>query len=246
MINLPVADQYDIARGSSDIPLTSDGKAKLCQDGCQLSRLCGGSGEGRISRIYTGSLQRNKESGAILQKCLGTCIPLEQNANLDPWYQGWIEGQTVDPKILAEMQRLQTQAPDETPPGRGPLSTHPGETFNNYKQRFLRTMIPIMEKYKESQLSGHSDRVVIVNHYRGIKVLQSWTNLGTPPDMRLDNAELLRHDGRPGDIHRLYIDSSGRWKIEDFEAGAAQVLPPGIYVIRHGMTPWNKEQGNDQ
>lgn len=243
---IPVADKYDIARGSSDIPLTAEGKAKLCEDGYQLSRLCGGDGRGRISKITTSDLQRTRESGQILQRCLGTTIPLEHNSNLDPWYQGWIEGQVVDPKVLAEMIRLQVDAPDETPPGRGPLSTHPGESFTNYKNRFLRTMIPIMERYKESLLYSPI-REVIVNHYRGIKVLESWTSNGTPKDQSLDLAELIRHDGAPGDIHRLYLTPTGAWKIEHFDAiNQVPPLPAGIYIIRHGATPWNKENGNDR
>jgi broad specificity phosphatase PhoE len=241
---IPVADKYDIARGSSDIPLTPEGKAFLCEDGCQLARLCGGDGQGRISKITTSDLRRTRESGCILQRCLGTTVPLEHNANLDPWYQGWIEGQVVDPKILAEMIRLEIKDPDETPPGRGPLSTHPGESFNNYKARFLRTMIPIMERYKESLLYSPI-REVVINHYRGIKVLEAWTKNGTPKDQSLDNAELIRHDGAPGDIHRLYITSAGVWKIEAFDAdNQVPPLPSGIYIIRHGATPWNKEHSN--
>jgi broad specificity phosphatase PhoE len=240
--SLPVAEHYDIARGSSNIPLTPKGRADLCRDGCDLARLCDDIGTGRISKIYTSDLQRTRESGAILQRCLGTCIPIESNANLDPWYQGWIEGQTVSPPILREMQRLQVKDPDETPPGRGPLSTHPGESFNNYKSRFFRTIIPIMEHFRESTLCGCSERIVMVNHYRGIKVLQAWIAAGTPESKVLDNQELLRHDGAPGDIHRLYIDPSGRWKLDMFDATRVQApLPPGIYVIRHGLTPWNKE-----
>jgi broad specificity phosphatase PhoE len=245
-MTLPFADKYDIARGSSDIPLLPEGRAKLCAAGCALAGLCGGSGAGRISKIYTSDLQRTRESGKILKGCLGSCIPCEHNANLDPWYQGWIEGQTVDPRILTEMQRLQVDDPGETPPGRGPLSTHPGESFNNYKQRFLRTMIPIMTHYKESLLTPCPDRVVIVNHYRGIKVMEAWCAKGTPPNMTLDNAELLRHDGAPGDIHRLYIDPSGGWKITAFDATNQEPpLPPGIYIIRHGQTAWNAPGGSN-
>ena len=64
--------------------------------------------------------------------------------------------------------------------------------------------------------------------------------------MALDNVELLRHDGAPGDIHRLYLTPTGVWKIEKFDANnQVPPLPPGIYVIRHGLTPWNREaQGN--
>lgn len=238
---IPNTEQYDIARGSSDIPLTTEGRGCICKDGCDLAHLSGGDGVGRVSRIYTSNLQRTRDSGEILRGCLGGCTPVEHNSNLDPWYQGWIEGQVVTPTVLAEMQRYQVDAPDDTPPGRGPISTHPGEPFNNYKQRFLKTMIPIMEHYKESLLTPTPDRVVIVNHFRGIKVLQAWTAQGTPPDMRLDNKELLAHDGAPGDIHRLYIDSTGKWRIDEFDSTAWDVLPPGIYVIRHGKTPWNKE-----
>jgi broad specificity phosphatase PhoE len=239
---IPVAGQYDIARGSSDIPLTDQGRADLCADGCNLARL--GRDGSKPTRITTSDLRRTRESGCIIQKCLGTCTPLEHNSNLDPWYQGWIEGQTVTPEVLAEMQRLQVDAPEDTPPGRGPLSTHPGESFNNYKQRFLRTMIPIMERYKESLLYSPI-REVVVNHYRGIKVLEAWTAKGTPSDMSLDLKELLRHDGAPGDIHRLYILPTGAWKIEMFDANnQVPPLPPGIYIIRHGLTPWNKENSN--
>lgn len=236
---IPTAGKYDIARGSSNIPLTPQGKADLCQDGCELARL--GATGAKVSKITTSDLQRTRDSGAILQRCLGECTPLEHNANLDPWYQGWIEGMHVDPAILKEMQRLQVDAPNDTPPGRGPLSTHPGESFNNYKQRFLRTMLPIMERFKESMMFNPI-REVVVNHYRGIKVMESWIAKGTPADFTLDNAELLRHDGAPGDIHRLYITPEGKWKIEMYDAcAAAPPLPPGIYIIRHGLTPWNKE-----
>jgi broad specificity phosphatase PhoE len=245
-MNIPIADKYDIARGSSDVPLTPEGRSRIQQDGYALSRMCGGDGEGRISRIVTSDLARSRESGRILQTCLGTNIPLTHNSALDPWYQGWIEGKVVDPDILKEMQRLQTIAPDDTPPGRGPLSTHPGESFNNYKDRFLRTMIPIMEHYKESLLTDSKDRVVVVNHYRGIKVLQSWISKGLPPDQSLDNEELLRHDGAPGDIHRLYIAPTGKWKIQDFDPPSWNgTLPHGIYVIRHGQTPWNADAGTE-
>lgn len=223
----------DINRGSSDIPLTPEGKKQVEHVGQLYARRHGPDG------IMMSDLTRSIQTGHAISQATGAPI-LDTSPDLQPWHLGGLEGRRVK-EVLPEMIRLQSSAPDEVPQGMGPYSTQPGESYNQYKHRFLNYMQGVMAAHDKSP---HS-RLVVVNHYRGIKTMQAWLKAGMPQDLSVDIPELLRHDGEPGDAHRLYRDpaENGKWKFDDkFKLDKdSGPLPPGVYINRHGKTAWNAE-----
>src|SRR5690349_21410733 len=179
-------------RGSSNIPLTQEGRQEMEKAGKLYAE------KGKVNDIYSSDLGRSIESSLILVKHTGA--PLHVSDKYQPWHLGGLEGQKTK-DVLPLMLSYWHEKFNVAPTGMGPLSTRPGESAKTYSRRFLLAIQPILDKVKEGKI------IILVNHFRGIKLLQAWIKKGAPLSLDFDHAELLRHDGDPGDAHRFYFDS---------------------------------------
>lgn len=233
----------NIERGSSAIPLIEQGRQQIQERGRQLKRALGH----RRVKIIAPDLPRTIESAQILHETTHQPIS-EISPDWMTQRMGWMEGLPSD-DIRKEKTRLRTSARDEVPPGMGPFSTQPGESTNQYLDRYLGKLRPLMRAFKKSP----NQIVFLVNHYSGIKATSAALSQakkegklgeGVLADHGIDQAEFLRHDGKPGDVHRLYLCSHGDWHLDtDFDLTKVKPgeLPWGIYILRHGLTAWNEE-----
>src|SRR5207249_358965 len=76
--------------------------------------------------------------------------------------------------------------PEEKVPGRSPSSTESGESFNDFKQRFIgKLMVPLMEAHAQDPRS----KIGIISHLRDVLAAKSWVENGAPK-----NLEFNHHD----------------------------------------------------
>jgi broad specificity phosphatase PhoE len=233
----------NIERGGSSIPLIDQGRRQIAARGRQLKKALGA----HRAKIIAPDLSRTIETAEILHR--ETRQPItEISPDWMTQRMGWMEGLPSD-DIRQEKIRLRSKARNEVPPGMGPFSTAPGESTNTFLDRWLGKFRPLLRSFKKDP----HQIIILVNHYSGIKAVQAGfakakkegkLSEGILPDLSIDQAEFLRHDGAPGDIHRVYLCSHGDFHIDDiFDLGKVKPgeMPWGIYIMRHGLTAWNEE-----
>ncbi len=122
-----------------------------------------------LDGIVTSDLERAVETAEIISKETGIPI-LEKTQSLRSWNMGKYAGK--DPKKIEPI--LDHLAEDE--PNR---ATEDGESFNHYKERFLKGVEAILKKYKGKKLG-------LVTHSHGTRILRAWEAKGCPTDLSID------------------------------------------------------------
>jgi len=162
------------------------------------------------------------------------------NPKLESWAQGNLEGQPEQnvKKIIADLVR---KYPNYKIPGQGSMSTRPGESFNDFRLRVL----PVIRSAMQELAHDPSHYIPIVLHSQTIKLIEAWIDAGMPDDYSVNPEAMLRdHSEAPGAVERLYpVREKPGWRKEAIQLDGSQPLPPppGILLIRHGMTESNKE-----
>jgi broad specificity phosphatase PhoE len=153
-----------------------------------------------------------------------------------------MEGQTITPDLLKVQDHLTTEAPDTPVPGRGPLSTADGESFNSFKDRTLSKLKELIDQHQ----SQPDRRIGVVTHYRVKKLLEAWMRRGLNPDGQVDNEFMTQPNpsNTPGGIERFSVDPNTGPQIDNVDLKSPASLMGGLYFIRHEATPWNAEQGS--
>lgn len=147
----------DKIRGHMDIPLNEKGK----QEAAETAEKLAGSG---IKKIYASDLDRTMETAAKIQEKTGAGVV--PTPGLRPWNFGpTIEGHPTS-EVQGKIDKLIAN-PDTRPEG--------GESFNEFKDRFLNTYHQIQDSHKD-------ENTAIVTHYRGTKLLNAWRATGVDND----------------------------------------------------------------
>jgi len=168
-------DSDEKFRGWADIPLSDEGKAQATATGKSLK----GAG---IHGIITSDLGRTKETANLVSKEIGAPV-LEATKGLRPWHLGDLTGQPVKPNLPALQAYIKN--PEQVVPG--------GESFNDFKKRMVDEVLKIQKKYPK-------DKIAIVTHHRGERLLQAWIDAGRPTDHAKLSPEPFMHKGiKPGD-----------------------------------------------
>lgn len=222
-------------RGSSEIPLTSQGLQAAHDLAGKLAS------QGGFDEIHASSLGRTMNTAKMISKA--THAPIVYSGDqLHPWHLGSLEGQPITPEMASYMHSLIKDTPDYAPPGRGPLSTADGESFNSFKGR---TLDKIKSLLKQSRIDP-TKKIGVVTHYRVKKLIDSYLQAGADPDSNdVDLDEMVRHstDNKPGSIDRLTMDPYAGPQMSDVDLDhPGGVLQGGIYIVRHERTPWNSTE----
>ena len=217
-------------RGSSEIPLTGEGVDSARNLAIKLSR------KGGLDEIHTSSMGRTVHTARILSKYTGAPITYSGDG-LHPWHLGGLEGKEITPELLDYQKRLITDTPDEGIPGRGPVSSADGESFNSFKTRTLSHLKKVL-----TLSSTHPEaRIGVVTHYRVKKLLDSWLRKGADPDGDIDTTEMTQHNSTesPGSVDHLVVDPYAGPQMFAVDPDSPGRLGGGVYFVRHEKTPWN-------
>jgi len=210
----------EFIRGSSNVPLSQHGRSQAIELGRKL--------KDKVDTIYTSPLDRAKDTAASIMAS-NPHAEVHVDRNLMPWKLGGDEGKPVE-DVLPDMQdRMKNRPDDPSTKGRGPLSTEDGETFNQFHNRNIEALQGVLAKHRPGE------NTVVTTHYRNIRSLHSWLKKGAPADRDLDRDQMTQKgDSDPGDMFYLHPGSKQLVKVDD-------IKDPGVYLVRHGNTAWNKE-----
>ena len=210
----------DVIRGSSNIPLSEQGRAEAAE----LARKTAG----KFDKIYTSPLDRASETARAIAEANPQAGAPVETEKLTPWYLGQHEGQPTT-AALDQVNKLVTDYPEAAPGGKGPASTKPGQSFDSFKDDFLGHVQQQIEDYKPGE------KILNVTHYRDTRALEAWVAKGMPGDRSLDTGVMTsKGEVEPGDLLRLDPATRKLERAQDADA-------PGIYFARHGATEWNEE-----
>jgi broad specificity phosphatase PhoE len=222
-------------RGSSEIPLTDAGVDGARTLAMQLAS------KGGLDEIHTSDLGRTVHTSRIISHYTHAPI-VYAGQGLHPWHLGQLEGQPITPDSLALQRSLILDTPDASIPGRGPLSTADGESFNSFKDR----TIPKLQELIGKVSTDPTRRIGVVTHYRVKKLLDSWMRAGMDPSGAIDPQEMVSHNdsSRPGSIERLTVDPAAGAQMHSVDLSSPGQLGGGLYILRHEKTPWNASFGS--
>ena len=139
-----------------------------------------------VDCIYSSDLERAVQTAEILSKAQPG-VSLKLSEDLRPWDLGVFTG--AHSTQIQEKIRHYVENPDEPVPK--------GESFNTFKNRFLSFIINLKRDHP-------MERIAIVSHYRGDRVLRAWEVAGSRPDMEIDKETFLkRSDLEPGAMRKM-------------------------------------------
>ena len=218
-------------RGSSDIPLTQEGLASSHQLGIDLAA------KGGLSEIHSSNLIRALQTAQALARHTHAPI-VSATDQLHPWRLGHLEGQPAEEALPVAHQYMRDM-PDVPIEGMGPASTKPGESFNQFKQRVLAYVKPLLQRLQRDP----NLKIGLVTHLRDRKLLEAWLAMGAPSNNEVDKASLERPPSTgTGSVDRIFHDPTDGWRMVPHDTKSTGATPGGLYVIRHEQTAWNGGQ----
>lgn len=203
-------------RGTANISLNDEGRAQVLADMKLLKKL------GGLDILYYSNLRRCVQTAKILAPAVMHLKNL--GSKLDPWHLGKFEGQEAE-KVKDKIEYYIFH-PDEIVPGNGYHA--PGESFNQFKERFLSVLAPLLAASKNKKIG-------IVVNYRTHTLSKAWLYAGAKGlDIVMSAMFGLSTTGGILYIDPLNIDC---FSIDEFYKDK---LRNGVYEIRHGETDWNE------
>lgn len=227
------AQGVDINRGNSDLqPLSEPGKEEVRDVGQKLAD------KGGLDDLTSSKTVRGAETAQAIAEASPTPLQVKNdpNSDMESWSQGNLEGQ---PKALVrdQIRDLVRNNPSVKIPGQGALSSRPGESFDDFRVSRLSAIRGAMQ-----ELAQNPDaKIGRTTHTQVVKLLRGWLANGTPDDLSIKPEEMEDKAENPGQVARLFPADNGKWNLDDVNLEDSSPLQGGIYLIRHGMTPWNKE-----
>lgn len=225
----------DVNRGNSDMQqLAPAGVTEAHDIGAKLAD------KGGLDDLKAPGSVRADETAQIIASEGGSPSP-SLDGDLQSWAQGNLEGQPQ--KIVKDqIKNLVRNNPTARIPGKGALSSRPGESFDDFRVSRLSAIRGLMQELANNPTA----KLGRVTHSQVIKLTKAWLANGAPDDLSIKPDEMTDQSEAPGSVVRLYPDKNGDWQMTDVDLDNKDPLLPGGYLIRHGMTPWNSETYSGQ
>jgi broad specificity phosphatase PhoE len=219
-----------IIRGSANIPLSDKGRHEAQALGHVIAA------NGGIDQLHASDLARTQETAQLIGQHTGAQVT-PPNPGLRSWALGGLEGMPVSGETDKIIQDHIHARPDEPLPGVGPASTQPGESFNQFRDRILNAMKPILQQW----LANQQQRIGVVTHGRDLALMNGWISAGARDDHEIDKRILSKSTEKPGAMMRVGLGPDGKLAIADHDP--SQGMPGGVYLQRHTATDWSAKQG---
>lgn len=225
--DLALGGEHLVRGNSNRQPLTPEGQATVAQTGQELAQA------GGVDKIISSSAERATGTAAALQAQDPNSPPISEDPNLESHALGQLEGEPKTPEVKRFLAELIRKRPNLRIPGQGALSSRPGESFNEYRQRALSAVRGIMQELAENP----TERIAVPTHSQIIKLVRAWVANGHPDDLSVSPDVFLKQSpDKPGSIERFAPDASGNWHIEPFTPTAGKFPAGSIYFVEHGQT----------
>lgn len=208
-------------RASVNIPLTPQGRLQAEAQGRQFAKL------GGFNEIYHDNQIRTKDTALAFKKAMPDAKIVDLGERAQSQALGHFEGEPVNARTLAEMQRL-VENPDERPTGRNPESTRDPETFNEFLKRYL----PVIDEL-HARAEKEGIAIALVTHNRNIQTENArLAKEGEEGRGRSVDPEVMKQPGPDvGTVNKVIDHATQDW--------TGKKLEPGLYLVRHAQTAWN-------
>jgi broad specificity phosphatase PhoE len=216
-----------IVRGNSNLqPMNPMGHDTVSSVGSSMARL-GGPDE-----IVPSSSVRAQETASDVARQTGAPVSAPVDA-LESRAMGQLEGEEKTTEVKRFIADTIRKQPNYRIPGQGAMSSRPGESFNEFKQRAMGAVHGLMQK-----LAGKpTSRILVPTSSQVIRLIKAWAAEGCPDDFAVSTDEMTKEDaGKPGEIERFFPEPSGEWNVTPFSPKSATEFQPGLYFMRHGET----------
>ena len=175
-------------RGWLDVPLNDSGREDAVKAGVEMAK-------NPPDVIVSSDLGRARETADIISDHTG--IPMTTELGLRPWNLGDLAGQNAE-KVAPIIRRYAEEHPDVPVPG--------GESFNQFRTRFISTVRDIASKYPEQN-------VALITHHRGLRLMDAWQQAGGKEDMSI-NHDVFSSIGSDTGSNEVYKTSTILPKID--------------------------------
>ena len=184
-----------VNRGNSNHdPLTPQGHQTASKVGAELAAL------GGPDQIIPSSATRTQQTAQDVAAQTGAPVspPIP---GLESHSLGNLEGSPKTPATRRMVGDLMKKSPNVRIPGQGAMSSHPGESFNDFRVRGLGAVRGLMQRLA----SEPTARIVVPTSTQVVKLVRAWCAAGCPDDGSVDHRPMLAEDkGAPGDMERFF------------------------------------------
>ena len=190
----------DVVRGWTDVPLDAGGEAQALKIGEAFKSI-------KIDRIIYSDLSRTEATAKAIGDA-GGVQDMVPNEAFRSWNMGDFQGKP-SAEAVPELEKYAKEKPEEKLPG--------GESFKDFSERAISEFKKVIEEVK-----ANNQTVVIVTHYRDIKLFQAWVATKTE-DYSIDPNTFLSDDVEPGTVFYVNMEVEGIynmdkvWEIADKE-----------------------------
>ena len=224
------ANATELIRGSANMPLDDRGMQTVDHLGERLAA------KGGLDSLYSSDTIRTQQTAHAIMRHDPYVQLQDVTPHMQSWGSGSLEGAIHTPEITDWKAQLVRDFPDHQIGGMGVQSTRPGESFNDFKGRVLPYVKNLVEQFE----SDPTQKIGVVTHYSPIRAIEGWLKSGMPDDFSLNPNDYLRERTQPAGVYKMAPNDQGVWKMKKVNIDNNQQLTPGIYLIRHGETAWNK------
>ena len=181
----------DTVRGWTDVPLDEKGQ--------EQARLIGQAFSGlKVNKIYYSDLSRTADTAKAIGEACGVTDMVSEES-LRSWNMGDFQGKS-SADAIPELEKYAKDKPEEKVPG--------GESFKEFSERAI-------NKFKEiiAAVESSGQTMVIVTHYRDIKLFQAWAATKTQ-DYSIDPNTFLSDDVEPGTTFYVNMETPGIYNLD--------------------------------
>lgn len=216
-----------IVRGSSNIPMNDRGRQEASALGQHLAKA------GGLDELHMSDLDRTVETAKLIAAAGGAKQMVKPDAGLRSWGLGGAEGTPITPELDNAIHRMAQEAPDTPLPGKGPASTQPGESYNQFKDRHLKAMAQLLARLKANPKA----KIGVVTHNKDMRLDHAWITAGAPGPAESANILPTRDGFHNAGAQHISLGANGKPQVKPWKPG--DKLKPGILQIRHGETDWS-------
>jgi len=228
------ASGIDINRGSStEDALSPEGVEQVQETGQKLAA------KGGLDKVVASPSVRTAQTAQEVAAADPKTPPVSTDQGLESWAMGNLEGQP-EALVKDQIRDLIRKNPQAVIPGQGKLTTRPGESFRDYQNR----AIPAIRGVMQQLAFEPNSKIGVPIHSSVIKLIKGWIKKGSPDDNSIDPSAMDKESEAPGTVAHLFPNADGEWEVNDVNLDDKKPLPPGIFLIRHGNTPWNADKGS--
>jgi broad specificity phosphatase PhoE len=220
-------------RGSAQMPLDEHGIAEIDAIGREFGQQTDADGRyAGLDALFSDSSTRAKQTMGILAAHNPLAGIQDITDQLDTTGRGALEGLEHGPIVDAAERALALDTPGIPMPDGSPYQTKPSESFDQAAYRsnaYLRdVVIPYAQEHPYY-------KVGVVTHGSNIGFAHGWAAEGMPSDMSFDHNIAYDMHEPPGAVYHMDPQTG------EMSDAAGDYSRNGIYLIRHGETPWNAQ-----